>query len=94
MLEGYEMTGWTATERNRKKQVLAGRTVVAHLRKDTRLIKWAKEQGLFVRIDRKTPWGNVFVIGEDGDRDKVCDSYRNYVVRKRKLVADIESLRG
>jgi hypothetical protein len=35
------------------------------------LIAWAKERGLFVRVDRATPWGNPFVIGSDGDRAAV-----------------------
>jgi Domain of unknown function (DUF4326) len=93
-LEVQSMTAWTPTEKSRKKQVMAGKTVVAHLRKDWRLIRWAKEQGLFARIDRMTPWGNIFVLDKDGDRDTVCDSYRTYIVRKPDLVEQLESLRG
>jgi hypothetical protein len=75
-------------------QVLAGMTVVAHLRKDWRLIRWAKGKGLFVRIDRMTQWGNVFVLGKDGDRDSVCDRYREHVVRRSELVEQLQALRG
>lgn len=28
-----------------------------------------------VLIDRKTKWGNRYVLGVDGDRDEVCDAY-------------------
>lgn len=88
------MTAWTPTEKSRKKQVLAGQTVIAHLRMDSRLIRWAKEQGLFMRIDRKTQWGNVFVLGEDGDRDTVCARYRAHVIRQPRLLEHLEVLRG
>jgi hypothetical protein len=40
------------------------------------LIAWAKERGLFVRVDRATPWGNPFVIGSDGDRAAVIARHR------------------
>ena len=31
-----------------------------------------------VRVDRRTPWGNPFVIPHDGDRNKVCDLFEAY----------------
>ena len=93
-MEEHPMTAWTLTEKSRKKQVMAGETVVAHLRKDWRLIRWAKEHGLFVRIDRMTQWGNMFVLGEDGDRDAVCDLYRARIVRQLKLMEQLDTLRG
>ncbi len=83
-----------ASEKSRKKQVLSGETVVAHLRTDWRLIRWAKENRLFARIDRKTPWGNIFVLEEDGDRDAVCDKYRDYIVNQPDLIEQLASLRG
>jgi len=32
-----------------------------------------------VRIDRKTKWGNPFIMGRDGDRDAVCEKYRTWL---------------
>lgn len=35
-----------------------------------------------VRIDRKSPWGNKFIIGKDGDRTKVIADHRNWLWKK------------
>ena len=32
-----------------------------------------------VRIDRKTPWGNPFIIGVNGDRSEVIAAFRLWV---------------
>jgi Domain of unknown function (DUF4326) len=40
-----------------------------------------------VRIDRKTKWGNPFVIGEDGDRSEVIAKYAAWLESKPELVA-------
>lgn len=32
-----------------------------------------------IYIGRGSRWGNPFVIGKDGDRDEVCDKYREYL---------------
>ena len=29
-----------------------------------------------VRVDRRTPWGNKFVVGRHGSRDRVIERYR------------------
>ena len=29
-----------------------------------------------VRVDRRTPWGNRFVVGRDGSRERVIELYR------------------
>jgi len=41
------------------------------------LIAWAKERGLFIRVDRATSWANPFVLGRDGDRTTVIARYRD-----------------
>jgi len=52
------------------------------------LIAWAKEGGLFVRVDRATPWGNQFVIGRDGYRAAVIAAYRDrYLPSRPDLLA-------
>lgn len=35
--------------------------------------------GSVVRIDRKSKWGNPFVIGKDGDRDEVIRKYESWL---------------
>ncbi len=67
---------WTASERDRRSVVEAGGAVVANIKTDLRLIAWAKATGRYVRIDRRSKWGNPFVIGKHGTRDEVIDRYR------------------
>lgn len=85
---------WTDSERERKKLVESGRTVVANKRSDQRLIRWAMENGHFMPIDRGTQWGNPFVKDEDGDRDTVCNSFDVYLKLKPSLQSKIVSLQG
>lgn len=47
-----------------------------------------------VRIDRKSKWGNPFVIGTDGDRAEVIAKYRAWVVEQPELMAALGELRG
>ena len=42
--------------------------MAVNMRRHDKLIAWAKERGLFVRVGRATPWGKPFVLGRDGDR--------------------------
>src|SRR5262245_47496389 len=85
---------WSDSEYERKELVESGQTVVANMKTDLRLIAWAKENGLYVRIDRATVWGNPFILDEDGDRSEVCDSYRVYLQYKPSLQRRYEELRG
>jgi hypothetical protein len=57
--------------------------VAVNLRRYGNLIAWAKERGLFVRVDRATPWRNPFVIGRDGDRATVIAADRNHYLPSR-----------
>lgn len=43
-----------------------------------------------VYIGRGSPYGNPFVIGRDGDRDEVCDRFRDEALP----VMDLSDLRG
>lgn len=48
-----------------------------------------------VYIGRGSAFGNPFVIGRDGDRDAVCDKYKEMVASNAVLRAKIKSeLRG
>jgi len=83
---------WRKDERDRQVQVQDGLTVVANAAADKNLICWAEREGLAVRIDRSTRYGNPFVINEDGDRDDVCEAYeRHYLVRKPSITDRIDA---
>jgi hypothetical protein len=46
-----------------------------------------------VRIDRRTKWGNPFMMQKESDRDRVCDDYeRYYMVVWKDLGLDISEL--
>ncbi len=83
---------WTQDERKRQAMAVNGVTVVANAGADKNLIAWADSQGIAVRIDRGTRYGNPFVMGEDGDRDEVCDNFeKHYLPRKPSITDRIES---
>ena len=86
---------WMADETERKEQVEKGQSVVANTGRDKNLIQWAEKQGLAVRIDRGTEYGNPFILGEDGTRDEVCDAYANhYLPHKPSIKSKLRLLRG
>lgn len=76
---------WSETEIERKTIVEQGGTVVANQKTDTNLIRWAENNGLYVRVDRYSDWGNPFLLPQDGDRDEVCDWFEEYFGHKRSL---------
>jgi hypothetical protein len=43
-----------------------------------------------VYCGRGSKWGNPFVIGQDGDRDEVCDRFEREILP----TLDVSSLRG
>lgn len=85
---------WTDDERERRKIVEAGGSVVANQKTDENLIRWAQFSGRYVRIDRTTEWGNPFELDKDGTRDEVCDHYRAYLLWKPSLIAKLGGLEG
>jgi hypothetical protein len=83
---------WRKDERDRQTMVEAGATVVANASSDKNLIAWAESRLLAVRVDRGTRYGNPFILGEDGDRDEVCDAYDTaYLPYKPSILSRIES---
>lgn len=83
---------WRQDERERQAQVKEGITVVANASADKNLICWAEREGLAVRIDRSTRYGNPFILNEDGDRNEVCDAYeRHYLTRKPSITERIDA---
>jgi hypothetical protein len=86
---------WSAEEREKRALLERGVAVVVNMRRHGNLIAWAKERGLFVRVDRATPWGNPFVLGRDGDRATVVASYRgDHLASRLDLLARLGELRG
>ena len=47
-----------------------------------------------VYIGRPSKWGNPFVIGRDGTRDKVIEKYEAYLRATPHLMAALPELRG
>lgn len=86
---------WMADERERQAEIEAGGAVVANAGRDKNLIAWAESKGLAVRVDRGTRYGNPFVLGEDGDRDEVCDLYESaYLPHKKGIASRCGELSG
>jgi hypothetical protein len=53
-----------------------------------------KREPYDVLIDRRTKWGNPFILGKDGGRELVISRYRAYILTRPDLLADLSSLRG
>ncbi|MGI8684004.1 MAG: DUF4326 domain-containing protein [Acidimicrobiales bacterium] len=76
-------------------KVRAGATLVASLRIQRELIDKAQEEGLLVRVDRGSRWGNPFILDDDGTREEVILAYRDhYLPHKPSLRSRIGELRG
>lgn len=87
---------WSDDERGLLKQLRSGETVVVTLRgPHNNLIEWADAAGLYVRIDRRGPWGNPFELPGDGDRDTVIANYKqHYLPYKPSLLDQLHELKG
>jgi len=86
---------WPKRERELQRKAKSGSAVVVNIDKDHHIVTWARQQGLLVMVDRSSPWGNPFVLGDDGNRDDVCDKYAaHYLPYKVKLQSTLASLKG
>jgi hypothetical protein len=88
---------WSDAERDLLKRLRTGETVVISMRSEAHpnLYRWAEDADLFVRIDRRTDWGNPFEMPGDGDRDTVIDNYaEHYLPYKPSLLSRVDDLRG
>ncbi len=47
-----------------------------------------------VRIDRKTKWGNPFIVGRDGTREEVIQQFADWIVEQPTLMAALHELKG
>jgi hypothetical protein len=51
--------------------------------------------GNSVYIGRPSPWGNPFVIGQDGTREEVIEKFRVYLLSRPDLMEQVKTeLRG
>ena len=82
---------WLPDEIERKAKVEAGETVVANFQRDKHLIQWATQNGKMVAIDRTSKWGNPFILGQDGDRDRVCDCFEEHYAPNKDSFTDSEN---
>jgi len=86
---------WLPDELNRKAKAEAGEAVVANFQRDKHLIQWASQNGKMLAIDRTSKWGNPFILGPDGDRDRVCDCFeKHYAPNKDSFIESAHELKG
>ena len=72
-----------------------GETVVINQKVDLAAMKYAEEQGKYVRCDRFSDFGNPFEMDKDGDRDEVCDNYeQHYLPFKPSIHKQLMNLKG
>lgn len=88
---------WTDEELALRERLEDGDTTVVSLRDNIHdnLIAWATDNGLYVRIDRRTEWGNPFETPADGDRETVIRNYADhYLPNKPSLINRLGDLQG
>ena len=72
-----------------------GETVVINQKVDLAAMKYAEEQGKYIRCDRFSDFGNPFEMDKDGDRDEVCDNYeQHYLPFKPSIHKQLAKLKG
>lgn len=47
-----------------------------------------------IYIGRPSKWGNPFVIGRDGTREKVIQMYKDWILSRQDLLNDLHELDG
>lgn len=88
---------WSDDERDLCKRLREGETVVVNMRADAHgsFWTWAEQAGMAVRVDRKSIWGNPFILPDDGTRTEVIDHYvEAYWPHKPSLHKQVKSLQG
>lgn len=88
--------GWSPEELELRDQLNDGKTVVISQRDHhARLLRWTEARDQYIRVDRRTEWGNPFEMGADGDRDTVITNYeRYYLPHKPSLLSKLDTLPG
>lgn len=58
----------------------------------TRIVHLKKE--LYdILIDRRTKWGNPFILDKDGDRETVIKKYKTYLLNNESLMKALPELK-
>ena len=82
-------------QQQRLNDLTQGKTVVLNIHKDLHLLKYAMDNGLYVRCDGVSEWANPFVANVDGSYDEVCNLYaEKYLPYKKELLSRIHELKG
>lgn len=72
-----------------------GETVILNMNTDLHLLKYATDKGIYVRCDRFSEFGNPFILDVDGNRDEVCEYFKNnYLPFKKGILLKIKTLKG
>ena len=53
-----------------------------------------KDDAYDVRIDRKTKWGNPYIIGKDGTREEVIRKFADWILTQPHLMNALHELKG
>jgi len=88
---------WTESQLDRRARAEAGESVIANLHEgaDEALLAWAEADGRLLRIDRQGPFGNPFIMPDDGDRDDVIEIFAKfYWPHKRELLRQVPEHAG
>lgn len=85
---------WSELEIELRSELEQGKAVAVNQKTMKNLCKWANDNGLLMRVDRFTDWGNPFELGKDGDRDEVCNSYEVFFGLKKSLQNKVQDLKG
>lgn len=59
----------------------------------TRVVNLTEEH-YDVRIDRKTKWGNPFVVDQDGTREEVIEKFEKWILTQQHLLDSLDELKG
>lgn len=80
---------------NRISKLEKGETVILNMNTDLHLLKYATDKGIYVRCDRFSEFGNPFILDIDGNRDEVCEYFKNnYLPFKKGIISKIYTLKG
>ena len=60
----------------------------------TKIINIKSGEKYDVYIGRGSKWGNLFIIGKDGNRESVIAKYREYILKNAMLMDNLKELEG
>ena len=86
---------WPEEDAAIRDDLVAGRAAVLNEERHFHALSWAQERGLIERVDRSSDFGNVFILGKDGDRKTVIRNYaEHYLPYKPSLLTKLRALKG